>query len=364
MKIVLIGPFGVPGAGLLPRLLTSEPPGLSESGLVYDHHESRMRALTDHAEVAMAEHGDIALSLRVGSTGFGTVIAEIEVDDREELHRLEAELTERINPLIAEHFGPGETSLDGYPTGRVLWWHRVLVDPGEDEPRALRVFGEPFRATDTADGCVANGFSSLRDPTPALIAEVVRGLTAATEDWLLIDELSRRLRQSLTYTRGDDEVLGHALVEAEQLTEEIALVSLLLDERRRHLANAAQRVHQAACRVWDLVDARESLLRNAESVSGLIRIEHGRRSARFDARRNSLLFGFTVITLLQSALLIADFASASSMSLTSPVRVGIAVAVTVATLGVLALYVREGAREVDAPTVEVPLRNSALPRRG
>lgn len=363
MKIVLIGPFGIPGAGLLPRLPTSEPPGLADAGLVYDHHESRMRTLTDHVEVATGRHGDIGLSLRVGATGFGTVIAEIDVSDREELHRVEAELVERINPLIAEHFGAEMSSLDGYPAGRVLWWHRVLVDPGEDEPRALRVFGERFRATDAADGCVANGFSSLRDPTPVLIAEVVRGLTAATEDWLLIDELSRRLRQSLTYTRGDDDVLGHALVGAEQLTEEIALVALLIDERRRHLANAAQRVHQAACRVWDLVDARESLLRNAESVSGLIRIEHGRRAARFDARRNSLLFGFTVITLLQSALLIADFAAASSMSLTSPVRVGIAVAITLATLGVLVVYVREGAREVDAPTVEVPLRNASMPRR-
>lgn len=338
MEVVLIGPYVSPAALSLLQVIGSRDRGRSEDGLVYDKHTSSMYALVPQVARLVADSPWGPIEIRGGATRFGVVTLRLTVTDREELHALEPAVAEHVNALLSNEFENRSEGTSSYASGKVLWWHRLLLDPRGDEPRAIRVFGERFLATDVATGCVANGFTSLEASADSVVDEVVDGLIAATEDWLLIDDLSRSIRDTLVSAQGDEDVLGHALARAELLSEEIALAVLLMDERRRHEANGTQRVHTAAASVWGLVEDRDALIRNAESVQALIRTEYERRSAQVDAKRNSLLFGFALATILQSALLMLDFAVGAQLSVASVVRVALAGAIAVATSVVIGRY--------------------------
>jgi hypothetical protein len=145
-----------------------------------------------------------------------------------------------------------------------------------------------------------------------------------------------------------------ALDHAYELTGEIAMMSLALDERRRHLDNASIRVYMAAGVIWRMDDSRRMLIDRAESVQNLIRLHAERESALSDARRNNILFGFTIVTVLQSEMLILDFATADVLSLDSVLRGIVGAVVLVATVTTIAWYVLRGGRlNRDAETTAV-----------
>lgn len=338
METVLIGPYWIPGRSTTQQVRATSS-GRAIDGFLYDRHVSQMVRLAFEPVATIAtELGEVTLHEGAAEIGFAELT--LRAADRDAMHALEPRAKELVDRALGERYGSEHPRRADYPRAAILWWHRVLLEPGEDEPRAIRLFGERFLANDDVSGCVANGFTSVDSTAGDLVSDVVGGLMAATEDWLMIDDLSRRLTTVLLTTHADDVVLGEVLEEAEGLTEEVALAVLLIDERRRHLANAVQRVHRAAHVVWELGEVRESLLRNAESVQSLIRMEHARREARYDARRNNILFGFTAVTVLQSVLLLLEFAVAAPLGVTSGVRVAISGVIAALTVAILVRYMR------------------------
>lgn len=336
---MLIGPYWNPGPSALTRPTVGTRAKVS-AGFLYDRHVSHMVRLAFKPVATVAtELGEVTLHEGASEIGFAQLI--LRASDRDAIHALEPRAKELVDQALADRYGSDHPQRADYPRSVILWWHRLLLEPGDDAPRAIRLFGERFFADDDAGGCVANGFTSLDSKDAGLVADVTTGLMAATEDWLMIDDLSRRLTAVLLSTSSVDEVLGHSLGEAEKLTEEVALAILLIDERRRHLANAVQRVHRAAHVVWELGEVRESLLRNAESVQSLIRMQHARREARFDSRRNNILFGFTAVTVLQSVLLLLEFAVAEPLGVASAARLAVSGVVAALTVVILVRYMRE-----------------------
>ena len=337
----MLGPFQLPGEQALLEGVSSFRPA-NGGGMVYDRHASELMALRPATRSACVAADGVELEVWEGAAGFGFVVGRITVTDRDELHRREPALAMAANAALAERYGAPEPMLSGYQSASVLYWHRILIEPGDDLPRAVRDYGMPCEAGEDAMRIVvANGFTSLGADDARTLAEVQSGLIAATEDWLLADALSRRLRDALILAGSDDAgTVAAAVGEAERTSYLVALAVLVIDERKRNLANTVQEVHRAATDVWGLSEVRSSLLENAESVGSLVAAVYERRAQAADARRNNILFGFTAVTVLQSILLIVDFADADPVGFGSVTRVVLAGLVLVATLCIIAGFVR------------------------
>lgn len=382
LEAILFAPFILPGRPPLASTIHDASKILATEGskLAFDRHRSFVQRFEGQQEVRRAEiAGGTTVVLRVGELGYGSVLLRVEADDRDALHVREDYLLDQIGPIVAD-FARDEATKRGYDAdtvddgvfavGTPLWFHRVLLLAEEDQPRALRLFGEPFQVDENVEGRVANGFTSVRwtgdeEPEDA-IEEVIEGITAATEEWLMVDELSRRLADSLISSTSKGADLVTALNRAYDLTGEIAMMSLALDERRRHLDNASIRVYIAAGIVWRMDDSRRMLIDRAESVQNLIRLHAERVSAQSDARRNNILFGFTIVTVLQSVMLIVDFATADVLRLDSIVRGIFGLVVLVTTVLTIAWYVLRGSagRTVDSDTsMVVAAMESQMTRR-
>ncbi|GAB3247864.1 hypothetical protein [Nocardioides dilutus] len=376
LEAILFAPFILPGRPRLASTIHEASKVMAGAGsrLAFDRHRSFVQRFEGQHEVRRATlAGGTSLVLRVGELGYGSAVLRVEAADRDALHVREELLLAEIEPIIAE-FAEQEAAKQGYDAadaddgvfavGTPLWFHRILLLAEEDQPRALRLFGEPFHVSEDVEGRVANGFTSVRwsvgeEPADA-IEEVLEGLTAATEEWLMVDELSRRLADSLITSTSEGADLLTALDRAYELTGEIAMMSLALDERRRHLDNASIRVYLAAATVWRMDDSRRMLIDRAESVQNLIRLHAERVSAESDARRNNILFGFTVVTVLQSAMLIIDFATADTLELASVVRGLFGTFVLIATVATIAWYVLRGGRRGGRSDTETAMVVAAM----
>jgi hypothetical protein len=345
MKVVLVGPFeranerGMFSDIAAGRRVDDGQP----TGLVYDRHTSTLMALAVPSDSEVLDAGGMPVSLWFGSGDFGFTALSVEVDDRASLHALEPQLERIVNVALAARFGESRTQKSGYVSHRVLWWHRVLIDVDADLPRAVRHFGQRVAVDVDAECVVGNGFSVLKNADRTARAEFLAGLMAATEDWMIIDSLSRRLRNALLAARdAADAQLEGAVRDAEQAAYLTTLALLLMDERRRNLANLVQGVHGAAARSWGLQDDLTALREHSAAVGSLVTGFYEQRSDRADERRNTILFGFTVVTVLQSLLMIVEFGAGSRIELLSVVRLLLSGLVLAGTLLIILRYLRSG----------------------
>lgn len=341
MKALLLAPFLLPRRAILTRSLNSgdkwDVDNLDRSALMIDRHKAdgamRLSQQRQVEHLDLANGGEVRIYL--GAVSIGCCVIEIEAEDQASMHALELRLLEELRPGIANvatRLGNAMDKTASEPRGsdpadvphsQLLWWHRVLIDP-DFEPRATEVFGTPFQLRGDCDGSLGSGFTVLRNPGQAEVRDVVAGLLAANEEWLLVDEMNRRLGKAIVVTGAPtDRRLGQALDLAIAVEAEAALTALVIDERRRLLAPAELTVYRAALANWSSDEERATMLSRADHVRGLLTLASERSTAARDERRNRLILAITVVTLMQVVLAVLDFAVGGDLSVVSTARLAI-----------------------------------------
>lgn len=294
----------------------------------------------------------------VGHTGTAALVLEREVPDGAILP-VEDDLGPLVAPTIAA-IARSASSLTAtgltspWPpgsmqTGRLLWWHRLVVTgrPAPEVAEAL-AYGTDVETRTGRVGTVGGGFSVL-DPDHANAARgFVRGLFAATEEWFIVDEIDRRLSRWVQAVGADERTLTAARDEARLASVDLVARQALIEERARYLVATACGARVAARRAWGVEDEARSITDRLAEMRRLADEEGQRRQARRDSQRNDLLFVFTIMAVLQTVLVIFDFVTSGDQELGSPVRLVIAAVVTVAGLALLVRVAIDRRRSGDA----------------
>jgi len=347
---------------------TAEP--VESSEVLLDYHRSIGARQTELALFAGSRliDGLGLVQLHLSSLSIGFVMIELDLPDgtvidlestgaREGFKAHEAVAAQLVSPYVAEWAERVARCLPAHlvgprpeaalPASRLLWWHRIAVDPalGEEFP-ATRWYGESADLADGARVTVANGFTSVLTAPPGaryarrhLLSDVVEGLIVATQEWVVVDEAKRLLASHLVRLSGNRRagVVSVVSVDAQyyevlKLTEEITLRNLVLHEEARYLANARGLVRQAAARVWRMADEAADLDQRIGALRDLFTLHRERIFNDRDDRRNRLVFVFTVLTLIQSVLFGYDFLTGNATVVGPSPRPAIAIAVLALTV--------------------------------
>ena len=240
--------------------------------------------------------------------------------------RLAAEV-EQVLGLVERSLGgrhvaarhPADHLVDGLPTGRVLWWRRVVVFAASDDvPSAHRVHCRRVPMEDHTDLRVGDGYSYYTGPhvTDDLVVQALRGLLLATEDWLVLDSLNRRLDA----------------------------LQLYLEERNRYLSVGRRAAWTAARAQWGLEGEMGRLRDRAQSARDLASGLAAEVEAQVDRSRNTLLFVLAFATVADLSLSMFDFATDVAPTVVSLLRAVFAGAVLVVTGWFAAVALRRGRR--------------------
>ncbi|MEE1942584.1 hypothetical protein V1L54_24805 [Streptomyces sp. TRM 70361] len=377
MQVVLIAPFlmrfrlcantfGGEVGRALKEAVTETVPDFSpqvdtpDSQLLFDHHMStggsRLSGEKTVGTVRLAGIGP--LRCRFGPNGYCYVMLTIQVPDRNAMHRRESELVENLNPHVARWTDGvsermlarglvdpvGEAAME---PGRLLWWHRVLVDPPRDqEPGATRVYGVERRIHDDALLRFGDGFTTLERLPGHRIREVLEGVMAATTEWIAVDEANRlvsaRMLQ-LNDTRWNRVAeVDRQFTASLKLSKDLALRDMVRLEESRYTVNAGAVVMDAAMERWAMERERGVLEVQLQSLRDILDFHRSMTQYRRDERRNRLLFVFTAIALFQSVLVWYDFAHEGNNTLGPAMRLAVVSVIAVLTVVVVvsALVVR------------------------
>lgn len=233
--------------------------------------------------------------------------------------------------------------------GEVLWWHRLLTD--QDPYIVDRDFWGVVPISSSVDSTITVGVLFTVVPLslalePEQLDQVVRGILAATDDWLVADSTNRELRNFLqaataTIATNNGNKLNDINVTGEALVRKGQFLRLQLDARDRYLVRLRGSVWSAARKAWGLEGEMSSLETKISVVHGQTRATGDRLQRRQDDFRNHVLFAIALLAALQSSLIVIDFAVHPEFFVQHPLRAIIAGLILLLSLGVgagLALY--------------------------
>ncbi|MHB8890985.1 MAG: hypothetical protein ACYC65_02945 [Candidatus Limnocylindrales bacterium] len=321
---------GIPG--FVPR-----PVGEAGSALLTTDRPSGAARTEPFLLEGAIERDGLAAGLIVGHLGAAALVVR-ELVTPGTFREMEDALELRLAGLIAEVASASRRlrerglaapwDAEGMRPGRLLWWHRLaLTDrtPAEVHPN-LR-FGVPLIAAGDSIGTVAQGFSMLRAGERDGVDDCVRGLFAATEEWLLVDELTRRLGGWVLAVDGVDEALARTITDLRGATIDLIARRSMLEERARYLVNLAGAARIAARTAWGVDDEFRLMDERLVQMRHLVDDKRQVRQAVRDGHRNDLLFVFTLLAVLQTVLVVFDFATNQNEQIVSGVRIAVAFAV-------------------------------------
>lgn len=335
-----------------PARPAAAPPADADPEVFISEHRSLGAAEIENTVYDEVLHiGGIGeVRLYISSLSIGFAIISLDVDNLDALHAREHELVARLNTaigrwceLIASAVPAAQQSREPWGTlrpARVLWWHRLMVDPpAEQQPEAILCYGTPC-TLGTGTCLVGNGYTAVLSVDEDCLADVLEGLLYAQQRWILIDEANKFIGKRHA-AMGNRHQAGFESVE-EQFTEVLGLTravvlrDVILRNQSRHLANARWAVSQAADTVWRTADEAGQLDDQLTSLRILANLDWQRLQNSRDDRRNQLIFIFTVVTLFQSILLWYDFLTNQATAQAGEPRSGIAYVVLVLSVAVLA----------------------------
>jgi hypothetical protein len=296
----------------------------------------------------------LEVRLVVGKLGVGFFVATTDVDRLTGPTDLELSLEKPLNELVRRVSNVVAGSVpdvdlaswrqaSAMPDG-IAWWHRIAVGVRHGDEPQNAAFGQVLRRGSREVGLIGSGFSVLWESDPDIERECVNGLMAATEEWLVVDRVNSLLADRLA---GLESLTGngraprlHAIhSEILDVAVEVAIVRLVVDERARYLVRTERAAREAAREAWAMTGEYESLDSRLSTLRQLAEAHRNEIQARRDARRNDLLFAFTVMAIIQSLLVVFDFLTGSNVTLAPIPRVAYGVLVTAAALLVLGLGV-------------------------
>ncbi len=324
-----------------------------ESAVLFDHHQSTGGSrLGGHHVSGTVDVEDVGqVGLRFAPDGCCFAIITLEVTQRDDIHAAEARLVERLGPLVSGWTDRISTAMAAtglvmpaspaaQPAGKLLWWHRLLVDPPADqEPASTRVYGVEHRIHDDATLSLGDGFTSLRNLPRHRLAEVLRGLMAVTAEWIALDEANRLVSERLSALQGqvwkNVEECDRQFRASLDLSQELSLRELVRLEEGRYVTNAGAIVVEAARQAWRMEREGTALEGQLQTLRDILDFRRTMLQSRRDEKRNQLLFVFTSIALFQSVLVWYDFATSDDNTLAPALRLAIGSSIALLTISVV-----------------------------
>lgn len=219
---------------------------------------------------------------------------------------------------------------DAIMAGEALWVNRLVVS--DETPSRIHEnleFAVPMTATDGRIGLVARSASLLFPEHAEKADDVIVGLVAATEEWLMVDDITRALGAWVRDLEAAEPVLARTQAEVRGASIEVIARRALIDERTRYLRNGAAAARVAAREAWGVDAQVHAMDDRLAGMRHLVEGERVRRQATRDERRNELLFVFTLLAALQTTFVVFDFVTGSDYVVPSAIRVAIGVALAI-----------------------------------
>jgi hypothetical protein len=311
--------------------------GTGDGSLLLDQHESlgasRVPEVLTHGLIALADRDASPWQqarIAIGNTGVAAIAVPIRIPlgtgdfvvafgaIEQVLHGPVAGLLALVERCLVSQVGPspdrGHAEL---PAGRLLWWHRIAMLPVVDHiPAEHRSFGREIKLDGDIHMLVGQGYSYLvgRDISADVVSQALRGILLATEDWLGLDSINRRISSYLdrlpqvSDDRSGVRELETLARESLEFTIEIDALQLYLEERNRYLAIGRRAVWMAARSEWGIEDEMGKLRERSNAARELAESLRNEKVGIVDRARNTLLFILAFGAVIQVLLLAFDFA--------------------------------------------------------
>ncbi|NBM15561.1 hypothetical protein [Streptomyces sp. GC420] len=251
------------------------------------------------------------LDLDIDKKGHGAGLRALEAPYRKVLGRHIRLWCQRMEiALLHLPFVEERSNVEGLlPSGKMLWMHRILIDPGDNIPSSLRtgVHYELGRASCS----VGYLFTSLIGGDSETLREVISGLILASQNWLIIDDATRltagrlmRIELDGPYNQTEidrqyDEILD--------LTDRAAFRSVVFSESVRYVSNSQLRVKDAVDEAWGISEEGRTLTDRMASLREIFNLRRERVANKRDEFRNKIIMALTSLTVFQCVFIWYDF---------------------------------------------------------
>lgn len=228
------------------------------------------------------------------------------------------------------------------PGAQLLWWHRVVPLSSAGGMKADTWGARTTKNQDNLELTVGDGFTWVADDLldeKLSRASVIRGLLAATDDWIIADTTNKQLREyieslEIAINEADYSKIQRVNQEGETLTQQGQFLRLFMDERDRNLVVLDGEVWTCARKAWGLTGELSNLDTKISLIHNQATLATNRLQQNRDSFRNGILFAIALLTALQGLLFVVDFAVNPEMTVRHPVRGSISLALLLAALGV------------------------------
>ncbi|MEU3777706.1 hypothetical protein AB0F11_31820 [Streptomyces sp. NPDC032472] len=281
------------------------------------------------------------IDLHIDKPGRGTQLRDLEQPYRKALGRQIRQWCESMRRRLGPLDSVGERQDDDgmLPAGRMLWWHRILLEPGENVPVSVRV-GETCTLGETTCtvGYLFTGITGANDES---LQEYVGGLILASQNWLIIDDATRLTSTQLMRIETDgphnQDEIDRQYDEILDLTDKATFRSVIFSESIRYVSNAQLTVKNAVDRAWGITDEGRTLTERMAALREIFNLRRERVANRRDEFRNKVIVALTSLTILQCAFVWYDFYTEDKVKVAPEPRPFIAYAVLIVVLGGLLL---------------------------
>jgi len=324
-------------------------PIVRDINLHIDNHQSitevsHLRPLVDVVGI-----GAFKYRFTISALGTGYVLHEslgpFDSKLQDALTKDVANLVTKMSSWVPEAF-PGIFREDRPETllepGRVLWWHKIFnrdtdILTENDFWGSVTIHGPGENSITVGDG-----FTTVSDPmlkNHESRNQIVKGLMASTDDWIIADSTNRLLQDylnevSVALESGRVENLKIVNSIGEELVEQGQHLRLYLDLRDRYMVVLRGVIWKAARKAWGLegelseINTKISLAHN-QALTAANRAQSSR-----DSIRNGALFAIAILAAIQGMLGLVDFAVHPSLTVEHPTRVFLSASILTISLGV------------------------------
>jgi hypothetical protein len=352
--------YGAIGSNNLQLLTSDLPSGFSYTSspkefvedsplLIGDHRiRSGKRDVTEPI-LDISLSGEFAPRMLISPLGTGLVIVESETAYDTRFERILTDSLALPIRTIAEWVPEAFPELMRevrpkflLPGAQLLWWHRVVPLSSAGGMRADTWGSRTTKNQENLELTVGDGFTWVADE---LLDEnlsrqsVVRGLSAAMDDWIIADTTNKQLREyveslEIAMSEADYSKIQRVNQEGETLTQQGQFLRLFMDERDRNLVVLDGEVWTCARKAWGLTGELSNLDTKISLIHNQATLATNRLQQNRDSFRNWVLFAIAVLTALQGLLFVVDFAVNPELSVRHPLRGSISLALFLAALGV------------------------------
>ncbi|MGW7452427.1 hypothetical protein [Streptomyces sp. NPDC054787] len=320
------------------------------------------------------------IDLHIDKPGRGQELRDLEAPYRKALGRQIRIWCEHMKRTLVPLDAVSERQAgDGMlPAERMLWWHRILVDPGENVPVSVRV---GVTCTLGATSCtVGYLFSRIEDPDEESLQEYINGLILASQNWLIIDDATRLTSTQLMRIEVDgpdnQAEIDRQYDEILDLTDKATFRSVIFSESIRYTSNSQLTVKNAVDQAWGISDEGRTLTDRMAALREIFNLRRERVANRRDEFRNKVIVALTSLTIVQCVFVWYDFYTEDKVKAAPEPRPFIAFAVLAVFIGGLVVvpvavslarrlarwvrrYVRRRRSSAPAPLRRIPAQRSA-----